>query len=123
VLAATTAWLLVASILLVGWHRAHVVHGVCAEHGEEIHYERVAGAHAATGSDVASLTDVGWIASDGDSHCEILATAHTPHQASVAPTHHHVVVAAVDPTPPWLTPAPPALALYRLAPKTSPPRV
>jgi hypothetical protein len=117
--AAFAAWLLVASIVLIGWHRATVLHGKCLEHGEEVHLEKLADRAPAASDSVAPSN---WLQVEGDSHCEILATAHTPLAAAHAPVAHHVVVVTIADAPPIAIATPIAAALYRLAPKTSPPR-
>jgi len=112
--------LLVASMVLVGWHRATVLHGKCVEHGEEVHLEKIAD-HVPAPSD--SIAPSSWLQLGGDSHCEILATANTPLTASHAPVAHHAVIVSVADAPLVAIAPPVAAQLYRLAPKTSPPAV
>jgi len=120
--AALAALVLVAGVLVVGWHKAAVAHGVCTEHGEELHLQRLSAPAQDHGP--ATETRIGastWELRDGDHHCTIAATSRDPATAGVdAP----VVLAADEPVDLLALPA--ALAdartvLYRLAPKTSPP--
>ncbi len=108
-------------MVLVGYHRATVVHGRCLEHGEELHLERIGAEQHVADAGFAQLTASGWALHEGDQHCEILATAGAPAIASPAPTAHHVAIAS-DAAPIPDTAAPPrACELLRIAPKTSPP--
>jgi hypothetical protein len=121
-LAATAAFVLVACTLLVGWHRATVTHGVCAEHGGDLHLDKVAEHACAHDSDADQVDGNTWELRDGDHHCQILATSRDPLSAPAAAT----AAAAPDPfddgaAPPPALAAPAGLARYRLAPKTSPP--
>ena len=120
-LAAFAAVMLVGCMLLVGWHKATVMHGVCAEHGDELHLDRVSEHERAEASDSAQIESSTWVQVDGDHHCVIAATSRDPVSTAAA----HAAAAAPDvsdhaPPPPALV-APAAVALYRLAPKTSPP--
>ena len=129
-LAGFAAVVLVACTLLVGWHKATVTHGVCVEHGDELHLDRIiigdegivaGGDHErAAPSESAQLESSTWQLRDGDHHCAIAATSRDPLAASS--TEHAVAPAWVDDfrTPP-VTAGPAPRTLYRLAPKTSPP--
>ncbi|MCE9577067.1 MAG: hypothetical protein K8W52_28225 [Deltaproteobacteria bacterium] len=112
---------MLASLGLVAWHRATVVHGRCAEHGEEIHLVKVAGdSEAIADPSQTALTAAEWILGDGDDHCELLAAD----AAATAPTSHaHVLLIIATPGVPAIAAVPvaPPSTLYRLAPKTSPP--
>jgi hypothetical protein len=120
-LAASAAALLVATSLLVSWHRASVIHGVCADHGDAMHLEKLADHAHAPDDPISHLEDGTWLPGEGDHHCAILAIARDP---LGAPGDGGPVAeaAAGDPgdLPTARVPAP-AGALYRLAPKTSPP--
>lgn len=109
------------AMLLAGWHHASVQHGRCVEHGEELHLSKVGKALLAPTTDVAQISASPWAAVEGDEHCEISAVAHQPfHGAAdvvldVAPA---AIATAALPPPPIVAIA---AAVYRLAPKTSPP--
>ena len=115
------ALVMLASLGLVAWHRATVVHGRCAEHGEEIHLVQVASESGAIADpSQTALTASEWILGDGDDHCELLAAD----AAATAPTSHaNVLLIVATPGVPALAvvPTAPPATLYRLAPKTSPP--
>ena len=120
--AALAAVVLVACTFLVGWHKATVMHGVCAEHGDELHVGRVGDDPHPEHGDAAELHDSPWELVDGDHHCAIAAASRDPH---AAPGGHDAAAAPdlsddATPLPPALVAAH-AVALYRLAPKTSPP--
>lgn len=122
-LAGLAAVVLVACTLLVGWHKATVTHGVCVEHGDELHLGvNIIGSdhERAQDSDSDQIESSTWELVDGDHHCVIAATSRDPLAAG----------ATLGASPDFaddhalLTPAlaaPAAVALYRLAPKTSPP--
>jgi len=121
--AALAVLVLVGSTLLVGWHRASVAHGVCAEHGEELHLRRI-GQRDATQVPADGATRIGastWELRDGDHHCAVAATTRDPATAGAdAPA----LVAVVEPDDAPALPVDPTGAtavLYHLAPKTSPP--
>lgn len=118
--AAIAAGVLLASMVLVGWHRATVVHGRCLEHGDEIDLERIASGNAKH-SDGVAVTPASFAQGAGDGHCEILAASHA--SSTVAPVfaHHAAIVIVTQAQPPALAPSS-SCELYRLAPKTSPPR-
>jgi hypothetical protein len=120
-LAAFAAVMLVGCTLLVGWHKATVMHGVCAEHGDELHLDRVGEHERAEASDSAQLESSTWVQVDGDHHCVIAATSRDP--ISTAAGHDLAALPDLcdDTSPPHALVAPAAVALYRLAPKTSPP--
>lgn len=122
-IAALAAFALVGCTLLVAWHRAETLHGVCAEHGDEIHLTRTqadAAPPRTADAGEARLVAGSFALQDGDSHCDVVATAHgfvaahgaADHLSDVAPLHGDPG-ALVAPTPRG--------ARYRLAPKTSPP--
>lgn len=128
-IAAVSAALLIACTLLVDWHRATTMHGVCAEHGDELHLVQVdelRGAPDAHGhdpgdaGDPAEVTRSSFVPTDGDHHCQITATTTVrmpdvddhPRAAPTAATDPHAIPAAAPLA---------ARALFRLAPKTSPP--
>ena len=120
-LAGFAAFVLVACTLLVGWHKATVMHGVCAEHGDELHLDRVGEDRRAEAGDSAQIEPTAWVPVDGDHHCVIAATSRDPITTAVG----HELAAAHDLSEPTSLPAalaaPAVVALYRLAPKTSPP--
>lgn len=130
-LAGFAAFVLVACTLLVGWHEATVMHGVCAEHGDELHLDvitigdggTVAGGdhERAEASDSDQIESSTWVPVDGDHHCVIAATSRDP----ITTAAGHDVAAAADLSEPTSLPpalaGPAAVAIYRLAPKTSPP--
>jgi hypothetical protein len=120
--AALAAVVLVACTLLVGWHKATVTHGVCVEHGDEVHLDRVGDAERAQAGDADQIGTSTWELIDGDHHCAIAAISRDPHAACGG----DAAAAAPDlsddaTTPPPARAAAAAVALYRLAPKTSPP--
>jgi hypothetical protein len=121
--AAAAALMFVAALVLTGWHRASELHGRCLEHGEELHIVHVAGgAPVVSDALVAQVSSSGWALQDGDDHCEILAAArHTP-TTEGAQTHTvtiaSITIAALASV---AATAPASAALFRLAPKTSPP--
>lgn len=118
--AAFAAVVLVACQLLAHAHEAATRHVVCAEHGEQIEAVRLAG------------TDDGceqshWFGVDGDgggqhADCEITRALHQASIAPLAPLLAHLAVVEAQPA---VTSAPDTTvtvsALYRIAPKTSPP--
>lgn len=112
---------MVVSMGLVAWHQATVVHGRCAEHGEEIHLIKIAdGGPVIADPATPAMTASDWLRLAGDEHCELLATIHATTTARAAIAAHTTIAAHVAPPVPFLPLAPPA-TLYRLAPKTSPP--
>ena len=77
--AALAALVLVGATLLVGWHKASVEHGVCAEHGEELHLRRLNPTVASPAAEPDGASRVGaatWELKDGDHHCAVAATTH-----------------------------------------------
>lgn len=122
ILAIATAGVLLASLLLVSWHRATVVHRRCVQHDESIELIRVSAAsRVVADTGLTGLRAADWVQLGEDAHCAILAIAHVPLTASASVALHHVVVAAELAPRPLAIPARPAAPLYRLAPKTSPP--
>lgn len=121
-LAAFAALSLVTCTLLAGWHKATVAHGVCVEHGEALHLDRISDRDRAPASDSDQIEPSTWVLVDGDHHCAIAATSRDPLAAPGAAEAAAAPDLSDDPTalPPVLA-ATPAVALYRLAPKTSPP--
>lgn len=118
--AALSAAALVVGVLLVGWHQATVIHGVCVEHGGELHLDKVADHDHAQDDPTSRLERSAWILGDGDHDCTILATASA---ALVAPGAPSPVLAHEDAAPalPAARADAAVVAIYRLAPKTSPP--
>jgi hypothetical protein len=120
--AALAALVLVGTTLLVGWHKANVEHGVCAEHGEQLHLRRVAELAPQDAADhAARIGAATWELKDGDHHCAVAATTRS---ATSADTHAPQIVDAGEHVEQLALPAQLAVAhveLYRLAPKTSPP--
>ena len=120
--AALAALVLVGTTLLVGWHKAHVEHGVCAEHGEELHLQRVAETPAEAPADhAARIGAATWELKDGDHHCAVAATCRS---AASADTHAPQIVDAGEHVLPLALPAQleaTPVAVYLIAPKTSPP--
>jgi hypothetical protein len=119
--AALAALVLVATMGLAGWHRATVLHGHCAEHGDALHLEKVADVTVVADAGVSTISSSAFLLEDGDDHCEILAASHTTAAVATGPHPHVTVAAHVAPTLPDTLVAPGAAALYLLAPKTSPP--
>lgn len=122
-IAALAAFALVGCTLLVAWHRAETLHGVCAEHGDQIHLTRTqADAAPPRPADAgeARLVTGSYVPQDGDFHCDVVATAFgvvaahggDDHQTDVGPVPGDALALAA--------PAPRG-ARYRLAPKASPP--
>jgi hypothetical protein len=120
-LAAFAAVVLVGCTLLVGWHEATVMHGVCVEHGDELHLDRVSDHERAEASDSDQVESSTWVPVDGDHHCVITGTSRDPITAGASPDVAAAAALADEPSPPPALAAPAAVALYRLAPKTSPP--
>jgi uncharacterized protein (DUF2237 family) len=119
--AALAALVLVGTTLLVAWHKAHVEHGVCAEHGEELHLERTGASTAQPVDDASRIRPSTFELEDGDHHCAVAAT--TRH-ATTGGAHAPQVVDAGEHAVQLALPAQLAalhVELYRLAPKTSPP--
>jgi len=118
--AAFAAVLLVIGQLAAMAHEAETRHVICPEHGEALEAVKLAGADD-------GCAQSHWIAVDGDAggehaDCEI---SRALHQAGDTPSPFataRLVVAQTD-APVAIAPrAPPAVtALYRIAPKTSPP--
>jgi hypothetical protein len=106
----------IAATLFAGWHHATVRHGPCGQHLAQIG-ESVP---AATGEASAVFASP-WARFEGNARCEILAAADQPAETDAAPT----IVVALGSIDPFTLPPPSiveiAVALYRLAPKTSPP--
>lgn len=106
----------------VGVHRHVTVetHARC-EHGDVVHVQRVsdvAPEHTATGG-VPSLVDPVWWETEGDHHCGAAApivAAEPELEAFLLP-----VPAGAQSEPPIVSRVAIASALFRLAPKTSPP--
>jgi hypothetical protein len=121
-LGAFAACVLVACTLLAGWHKATVAHGVCVEHGDELHLDKIGDHDRAPASDSDQIEPSTWVLVDGDHHCAIAATSRDPLAAPGAAEAAAAPDLSDDPTgaPPTLAAAP-AVVLYRLAPKTSPP--
>lgn len=118
-LAGFAAAVLVACTLLVGWHKATVTHGVCVEHGDELHLDQISDHERASSSDSAQLESSTWQLRDGDHHCAIAATSRD--QVDATSSEHEIApVASGEVWQPPIT-SPSARSLYRLAPKTSPP--
>lgn len=117
---------LVAIVLgTVGVHRhvTTVEHGRC-EHGAEVHLEQVGEpVLAASMSEPGTgpvLAEPVWWESEGDHHCGAIAPivcAAPELQAALVPAP-----AGAEDEPPGTSRVAVATALYRLAPKTSPPR-
>jgi hypothetical protein len=104
-------------------HFARVEHAVCAEHGELVHVEST-GTRVHAGHTAAPHVDPAPNAEGGEHehrHCG-LATQERPHGARAADCAHAGDPAAdEDATRSVVRDAVPRRALYRLAPKTSPP--
>jgi hypothetical protein len=121
-LAAIAALALVASGLLAGWHRASVMHATCAEHGDEVHVEKVADGERHDEEGGSRLVATDWQATEGDHHCQLSAISRESVGADADPC-----TVTADP-PADLTPLAGLVAehggapILRLAPKTSPPR-
>jgi hypothetical protein len=105
----------------VGVHR-HVsveVHATC-EHGAEVHVERVGEAVAPPETGAGpTLADPVWWETEGDHHCSVIApivAAQAEVSADRAPAP-----AAFEPETPIVSRVAIAVALFRIAPKTSPP--
>jgi hypothetical protein len=113
----------IASLLLVGWHRATVLHGHCLEHDESIELIAASGSSHAIAADTGEtvLQSADWTQLGDDEHCEVLALAHVPLTTATPLALHHVMVATEVAPQPLVIPARRAAPLYHLAPKTSPP--
>jgi hypothetical protein len=121
IVAAVAALLVVGGTLVVGWHRATVTHGVCVEHGDELHLERVADHERASADGVARMEASTWEVRDGDHHCQVAATSRTAVAVGDDPTVSQAPPASVDQDLPHTVARASAVALLRIAPKTSPP--
>lgn len=127
--AAFVAWLLVASDLLGYAHQAAEVHAVCAEHGELVHADATHGESIGELRDVApdaEVTDAPGVPHEDEhgiaDHCQACAAAHDPVTVAVterAPELTVSLASSVAAAP--VTSDVPRPALYRAAPKTSPP--
>jgi hypothetical protein len=96
-------------------HVAAVSHVTCAEHGEQVHATPQTSPHAA--NSVHTTTES---ATDGHDHCAIAALRTTPATVSAATTSITTVSSPALPVAGGLFPVT-QVALFRLAPKTSPP--
>jgi len=109
-----------AVLILVGWlgahHRAAVAH-VHDPSGSLVHAAELADHHAAdTATHLHGRADH----RDAPGACTLLATLHA--RPTAGPAVAAVADAAILPAPPpAIALVPPAIATYRLAPKTSPP--
>ena len=117
VIAAVTALWLVVGGVLVGHHEATVAH-VRDAVGAYVHGQALVGHHDGRHSDIHGQRDAG---SDAGP-CALLSTFHQPASAEVAAPAVVTTACAISV---WQS-APPAIAtiagaVYRLAPKTSPP--
>lgn len=121
-IAAVTAAVLVLGGLVLAWHRAEVVHGICGEHGEALHLSKQDAEHAhAQDDETRHLEKSAWIQLEGDHHCALIATFRDPvvdERCTVAP---ELAPAEEAPALPAGAAAPRVAAIWRLAPKTSPP--
>jgi hypothetical protein len=111
-------------------HRALVQHVTCAEHGESVHLRADTAAAVGSQATLGSFASAGWVArvgtvpvaaADEHDHCSGAAFRNLTHRSYLDPT--------VGPGPcadgvdfPSAVVAASAVAPYRLAPKTSPPR-
>jgi len=117
--AALTALGFVLASLLGTIHEARTRHVVCAAHGELIHADVTARVADTAHSVLSALPGA---PSHGDEHCSLASATHQSRVAPRAPVLA-VATAALDPHV-ALAPravALPSAALYRTAPKTSPP--
>ena len=117
------AALLVASFLVAQItalvHRSGAEHSVCPEHGELIHGRTVAGAWSGA---VGEARQAPQPPRDDHDVCELALASHERVQPPrAAPTLEAVSAAGRRVAPPRERVSGRSLALYRLAPKTSPP--
>lgn len=115
--ALTAAWLVVLGVLAMR-HEAHVAH-VRDGAGGYVHAIELAGVHAGGASDVHGERGV-----HGDAaQCALLTAFHQAAAAATVEPRPVVAVRQFQPLEPVrLTRAVPPARVYRLAPKTSPPR-
>lgn len=100
-------------------HQSTERHAVCPEHGELIHDRAVAGPAAARGSEARGLPE-----SPRHEHdpCELaVASRERVHRPPAAPLCLTPDLPRRQPAPPSAREGSASLALYRTAPKTSPP--
>lgn len=104
-------------------HAAFVQHAICEEHGEPIHAltgEAAAPPVANDSKALAAASTNGAAATDDHDHCKL--SCGTPRLAS--PSRKHLVIAVLDGVAPLAGTGiviPPAVSLFRLSPKNSPP--
>jgi hypothetical protein len=117
-LAATVAFWLVLAGMLGMWHEAHVAHVVDPHTGEVRHAERLVG-HTSTDSDYHGAAD----RDTDDDVCAISTALHQAARSDTAPRSARAPrVELRSPSARTLDVAIAAANVYRLAPKTSPPR-
>ena len=101
------------------WHRANKVHTVCAEHGETFHLDHAVGGHNPADA-VGSAPDVALGAQH--EHCGLSPASS---KRGVVSAHVYDVSTRGSSQAPMAAPIPHdrpiAIALYRTAPKASPP--
>ena len=127
--AALVAWLLVVGDVLGFAHQAAEAHAVCAEHGELVHADATHGESIAELREIVAHPEVSsapGLPHEGEhglaDHCRACAAAHDPATVAVADRVHERVLAIAAPrieAP--LAADVPRPAVYRAAPKTSPP--
>jgi hypothetical protein len=120
-IAAVAAIALVGALLVSGSHRAAVRHVECVEHGEQVEVEQVGAVSDVTDTSAASFHASDWAVTGDDDHCGILGAASRPVSAAASGCDSVGVIALDDPAITITATPAPASALYRLAPKTSPP--
>lgn len=115
--AAITALVFVVCSVLAMRHEATVAHARTAA-GAYVHASELAGRHVGTDSDIHAQRD----AESESGECALLTTFHQAARAPLAAPAFalaQVASSTVDAPAPPVEPS--ALAVYRLAPKTSPP--
>ena len=118
--AAFAVVLLVAGQLAALAHAAETRHVVCEDHGETLEAVQLAGAD--DGCEHAHFIGVDGEAGGEHEDCEVLRALHQASEAPGRPAHEVLALVSSDGSPAVAPRGPPAIAaLYRIAPKTSPP--
>jgi hypothetical protein len=125
---AALAVLTFASPLLGSLHEAKVRHVTCPDDGELIDAPAQTPRHAETSSRSAAFfaerdPEAPPLAGQGHEHCAVMLQAHLRAREGSRPVAISVPTALVVVSVPDEAPRPRSIALYRLAPKASPPLV